>query len=64
MPRCVWTLVDEDLTDLLATLHITHPKHWVLFMCCDISHVEGKWILATSWAIWNARRKAIHEEIF
>ena len=33
-------------------------------MCCDIPHVEGKQILATSWAIWNARRKAIHEGIF
>jgi hypothetical protein len=51
MSRCVWALVDEDLTDLLATLHITDPKHWVLFMCCNIPHVEGKQILATSWAI-------------
>jgi hypothetical protein len=64
MSRCVWALIDEDLTDLLATLHITDPKHWVLFMCCDIPHVEGKQILTASWAIWNARRKAIHEGIF
>jgi len=51
MPRCVWALVDEDLTDLLATLHIIDPKHWVLFMCCNIPQVEEKQILATSWAI-------------
>jgi hypothetical protein len=64
MSRCVWTLVGENLTDLLATLHITDPKHWVKFMCCNIPQVEGKHVLATSRAIWNARRKAIHEGIF
>ena len=62
--RCVWALVDEEITELLATLRISDPKHCALFMCCNIPQVEGIKILATCWAIWHARRKAIHEGVF
>jgi len=62
--RCVWALVDEEITELLATLRISDPKHCALFMCCNIPQVEGIRILITCWAIWHARRKAIHEGVF
>jgi len=64
MSRCVWALVDEEITELLATLRISDPKHWVLFMCCNIPQVEAIKILVTCWAIWHDRRKAIHEGVF
>jgi hypothetical protein len=61
MSKCVWALVDEEVTELLATLHFSDPKHWVSFMCNDIPQADGIQILITCWAIWHARRKAIHE---
>ena len=64
MLKCVWALVEEEITELLATLRISDPKHWVLFMCCNIPQVEGIRILITCWAIWHARRKVIHEGVF
>lgn len=64
MSRCVWAQVDEDLTELIATLRISDPLHWVFFMCGNIPHVVGVRILVICWAIWHARRKAIHEGVF
>jgi hypothetical protein len=27
MSRCVWAQLDEEITELLATLHISDPMH-------------------------------------
>ena len=62
--KCVWALMDEDLLDLLASLRFSDPKYWVSYMCCNIPQADGIRILVTCWAIWYARRKAIHEGIF
>jgi hypothetical protein len=64
MSRCVWAQLDEEITELLATLHISDPMHWVLFLCNNIPQVDDIKILVTCWAIWYARRKTIHGEIF
>lgn len=62
--KCVWALMDEDLLDLLASLHFSDPKHWISYICCNIPKADGVRILVTCWAIWYARRKAIHDRIF
>ena len=33
-------------------------------MCCNIPQADAIRILVTCWAIWQARRKAIHEGVF
>jgi hypothetical protein len=64
MSKCVWALVDEEVTELLSTLHFSDPKHWVSFMCNNIPQADGIQILIICWTIWHARRKAIHEGVF
>jgi hypothetical protein len=64
MSRCVWAQLDEDIIELITTLHIADPMYWVLFMCTNIPQELDIQILVTCWAIWYARRKAIHEGIF
>ena len=49
---------------MIATLCISDPMHWVLFMCSNVSQADGIRILVTCWAIWQARRKAIFDGIF
>jgi hypothetical protein len=52
--------MDEDMLDLLASLRFSDPKHWVSYMCSNIPQADGIRVLVTCWAIWYARRKAIH----
>jgi hypothetical protein len=63
MSRCVWALMDEGITELLSSLSISDPKHWVFHMCVNIME-DGIRILITYWAIWHARRKSIYEGKF
>ena len=49
---------------LLSSLSISDPKQWVFHMCTNIPEEVGIRILITCWAIWHARRKAIHEGKF
>jgi hypothetical protein len=51
MSRCTWAQLDEDITELIATLCISDPKHWVFFMCSNVSKTDGIHILITCWAI-------------
>jgi ribonuclease HI len=64
MSKCVWALLDEDITNLISHLRISNPKQWITFMCCNIPQADGIRVLVTCWAIWQARRKAIHEGVF
>jgi hypothetical protein len=62
--RCTWAQLDEDITELISTLRISNPKHWVFFMCSNVSKTDGILILITCWAIWQARRKELYDGIF
>jgi hypothetical protein len=64
MSRCVRAQLDEEVTELIANICISNPMHWVSFICSNISQADGMCILVTCWAIWQARRKAIYDEIF
>jgi hypothetical protein len=64
MSRCVWAQLDEEITEIIASLCASDPKQWVFFMCCNMAQVDGRHVLVTCWAIWQARRKAIYDGIF
>jgi hypothetical protein len=64
MSKCVWALLDEEVTDLIAHLGISDPKQWVTFMYYNIPQADGIRILVACWAIWQAGRKTIHEGVF
>lgn len=64
MSHCIWTLVNGDLLDHLIATTELNPKAWLFAMFDSLSHVQLMRLVVTLWAIWTARRKAIHEDIF
>lgn len=64
MTRCVWVLIDEDLTEHTTVLEISNPWLWLTFMRESLSAKDFQKLLVICWPIWWARRKAIHEGIF
>jgi hypothetical protein len=64
MARCVWALVDEEVTEHISINNCGNAKDWLFFLIDTLSHEKFTKVIITLWAIWGARRKAIHEEIF
>ena len=62
--RCVCALGDEKLTDQIVESHEPNAKNWLFNMMDSLSHAEFVKMVVTLWALWTARRKAIHESIF
>lgn len=64
MSRCIWALVDGELADQLRETTEPSAKQWMFTMINTLSHDAFVKLSVTLWAIWSARRKAIHEGIF
>lgn len=64
MARCVWALADGDLTKHLQATSEPSAKQWLFTLFENLSHAQLIKFVVTLWAIWTARRKAIHEAIF
>jgi ribonuclease HI len=64
MARCVWALEGEETTEMLQNVKAPDARSWLAEMLCALSHVQRTRVVVTLWAIWHARRKAIHEAIF
>ena len=64
MSRCVWALLDESLIEHMCMNSCSDAKEWLFHMMETTTHEEFIKILLTLWAIWGARRKAIHESIY
>jgi hypothetical protein len=64
MARCVWALEDEAITEHMCENPARDAKSWLVAMMSSLSREELVRVAVTLWAIWYARRKAIHEQIF
>ena len=64
MARCAWALIDDSLTEHMSMPTCPEAKEWLFHMLETLPHEEFTKIIITLWAIWSARRKAIHESIF
>ena len=64
MVRCVWALVDGDLAVHLCGIMEPSAKQWLFSMIDTLSHESFVRLSVTLWAIWWARRKVVHEEIY
>ena len=64
MSRCVWALSDEDLVEHMTENREPSAKNWIFEMHDTLTHGRFTRLVVTLWAIWFARRKAIHESIF
>jgi hypothetical protein len=64
MARCVWALEGEEMLELLQSFQLSDAKSWLAEMLNTLSHSQRTCVVVILWAIWHARRKAIHEEIY
>ena len=64
MSRCVWALVPETITEHMDRTTEPEAKLWLFSMIHTLNQEDLTRCLVTLWAIWFARRKAIHEETF
>jgi ribonuclease HI len=64
MARCVWALLPEDLVELIININEPDAKGWLAAVIDAVSPQELTRVVVTMWAIWHARRKALHEDIY
>jgi hypothetical protein len=64
MSRCVWALIPETITEHMERTIEPDAKHWFFSMMNTLKHEDTILCFVTLWAIWFARRKAIHEGRF
>ena len=64
MARCVWALGDEELLEHVIPNQNTDARLWLFWLFESTSQRDLTRVLVTMWAIWWARRKAIHENEF
>lgn len=63
MAHCVWALSDEVLIDQIYQNSEPHAGNWIFDMHENMTQGRFTRLVVTMWAIWYARRKAIHEAI-
>ena len=64
MARSVWSLSSKELVESMCENLSMNAKTWVFTMHDILEHNEFTRMVVTLWAIWRARRKVIHEEIY
>lgn len=64
MAKCVWALADEDLTDTIISNRSEDAKLWMFWLLDTLPPADITRVLVTMWAIWWARRRAIHDDQF
>jgi hypothetical protein len=60
----VWALAEEELVEHMNITAEPDAHIWLFTMIDSISHAQFVTLSVTLWAIWYARRKAIHEHEF
>ena len=64
MARCVWALQHDDLVDFISQAQNVSARGWLYEAIAILTHNNLVRLVVTLWAIWHAKRKAIHEGIF
>jgi ribonuclease HI len=64
MAASVWALADGVMVEHMMMNNEPSAKQWLFDMLESLPHDQFTRLTVTLWAIWTARRKAIHEEIF
>ena len=62
--RCVWALQDHDLVETLNSTREPDARRWLFSLLDTLSSAEFIQVAVTMWALWYARRQALHENIF
>ena len=64
MARCVWALEKEEITEHLCQIEEQDAKGWLAAVTKSLRHEDLIRVTITLWAIWYARRKDVHENIY
>lgn len=64
MTRCVWALGDEEVLEHLISNRSDDARLWLFWVFETMNQHDLARVLVTMWAIWWARRRAIHDEEF
>jgi len=64
MARCVWALERGDVIGFLSQKQHLDAQGWLEEVMDTLPHDDLIRVVVTLWAIWHARRKAIHENTF
>jgi hypothetical protein len=64
MSRCIWDLVDDQITKHLSCIDDGHARVWLATLVDTLKEEDQTRVFVTLWAIWHAWRKAIHENEF
>lgn len=64
LARCVWALSPPDIGHALPNVQETDAKTFLITLHDTLHKEDLLHILVTLWAIWHARRKAMHEDIY
>jgi hypothetical protein len=64
MSKCVWALEKEDITDFIGAMQEEDARAWLAKVLSSLPQEDMVRVVVTIWAIWHARRKALHENLF
>lgn len=64
MSRAVWALADEELVEHVIMNRTDDARLWIFWLFDTLKQDELAVVLVTLWALWWARRRAIHDEEF
>lgn len=64
MARCTWALGDEELLEHVLSNRIEDARLWLFWLFETLNQQELARVLVTLWAIWWARRRAVHDNEF
>jgi len=64
MARCIWALEKEETVELLSGILENDGKSWLAIMAEILPQEDIARVAITLWAIWFARRKVIHEDVY
>ena len=61
---CVWALEKEEITKHICQIEGQDAKGWLATVMKSLNHEDLIRMTVTLWAIWNARRKVVHEDLY
>ena len=64
MARCVWALGEEEILGHVISNRTEDPRLWLFWLFETMNQQDLARVLITMWAIWWARRRAIHDNEF
>jgi hypothetical protein len=64
MAKAVWALEQDEIAGALCTINEVDVRAWLAAVWKALSNEAIARVVTRLWAIWHARRKVIHENIF